>query len=65
MTALPAGGFSLSLLVEITVSLAMLSAAVYMGILSFVCLAAHRAKVEMTRPREENEPPFMTGEDLL
>ena len=55
----------MSLLVEIAVSLAMLSGAVYMGILSFVSLGAHRPKAALSRPREETDPPFMTGEDLL
>lgn len=63
--ALLAGGFFMSLFLEICVSLAMIGIALYTGALAVIAILAHKAKVEMTKAREEQFPPAFTGEDLL
>lgn len=55
----------MSLFFEICASLAMLSIAFYTGALAVISVMAHKAKVEMTKAREEQFPPAFTGEDLL
>tara|TARA_B100001094_G_C17439586_1_gene443014 strand:+ start:181 stop:378 length:198 start_codon:yes stop_codon:yes gene_type:complete len=63
--ALSAGGFFMSLFLEICMSLAMLGIAVYTGSMALIAILAHKAKVEMTKPTQEVHPPYVTGEDLL
>lgn len=63
--ALSAGGFLMSLFLEISVSLAMIGIAVYTGAMACIAVMAHRAKVAMAEPQEETHPPYITGEDLL
>ena len=63
--ALLAGGFFMSLFLEICVSLAMIGIALYTGALAVIAILAHKAKVEMTKAREEQFPPAFTGEELL
>ena len=46
-------------------SLAMLGIAVYTGVLAAIAVMAHKAKVQLTKGREEKFPPYMTGEDLI
>ena len=55
----------MSLLLEITMSLAMLGIAAYTVAMACIAVMAHRAKVEMSKPQEESLPPYLTGEDLL
>tara|TARA_R100001591_G_scaffold71428_1_gene79822 strand:- start:149 stop:379 length:231 start_codon:yes stop_codon:yes gene_type:complete len=63
--ALSAGGFFMSLFLEICMALAMLGIAVYTCVMAGVAVMAHRAKVAMHKPTEEAHPPYITGEDLL
>ncbi len=55
----------MSLFLEVCASLAMIGIALYTGALAVIAVMAHKAKVEMTKAREEKFPPAFTGEDLL
>lgn len=63
--ALSAGGFFMSLFLEMCMSLAMLGIAAYTATMACIAILAHKEKVKMNTPRQESHPPYVTGEDLL
>ena len=63
--ALSAGGFLMSLFLEICMAPAMLGIAIYTCVMAGVAVLANKAKVAMNQPQQEAHPPYITGEDLL
>ena len=59
------GAFFMSLFLEVCVALAVLGIGFYAAALGCIAILAHKAKVAMSRPREEQLPTYITGEDLL
>ena len=55
----------MSLFLEVCVALAVLGIGFYAAALGCIAILAHKAKVAMSRPREEQLPTYITGEDLL
>ena len=63
--ALPAGGFFMSLFLEVCIALAMLGIGFYVVALGCIAILAHKTKTAMSAPKQEKYPTYITGEDLL
>jgi hypothetical protein len=63
--ALPAGGFFMSLFLELCIAVAMLALGFYVAALGCIAILAHKAKTAMSQPTKEQYPTYISGEDLL
>ena len=63
--ALPAGGFFMSLFLELCIAVAMLALGFYVAALGCIAILAHKAKAAMSQPTKEQYPTYISGEDLL
>jgi hypothetical protein len=45
--------------------IALLALASYVGVLAISAFGAYEAKKELSKPKPERHPPFLSGEDLL